>query len=1438
MTYEQLLDRIYTAHPGLEGKLDCESVAFHRRTAQAYITFLSDVLVGEDVFLSIKRILQKAFPRLRISVRITSPALKDAFLENPTAYLFILKSFLLRNFPVAAAWVDAIGWQMHQGALTLEFPDSLTLKYAENNAIADRLRKAIQEVFRADVTIRYMVKETEQEHPPQLPVTVWEEDERFIAQIIERENNNAPGNGKNGRNREQHLYGRAIGKGNPVPINSLKNDSGVVLIQGDVSATEMRELPGGEKLLVSFILTDDTSSVSCKLFIRYQSRNDRRYDDITVSDAERSAAWDKASDFKENIRIRARGECAYDKFENDLVFTIRSAKQIAVKERMDNAPEKRVELHAHTRMSAMDALTDTKALIERAAQWGHSAVAITDHGVVQAFPAAFTAAKENHIKLIPGCEAYLTQEAEAVCNGDGRALSEPIVVLWLKASGPDIREDRLTAIGAVKIGNNTVIDSVFFQEGHEAAGDSDSSSTGQQLPASSLPEKALRELYRFMEGCSLATHSVAFEYAMLAAEFKRLGLHFSGPVLDTLTIARRMYPQLSRHKLKTICRWLKISYKEDEGVRTAAAALAQCLLRMIEDARATGAESLNQLQETLRSGTVGYNTHIVLLAKNQTGVENLYRIVSQAHLKYHRKTPNIPRHVLQECREGLLLGSACESGELFQAVLNGEEDDKLIQIASFYDYLEIQPTANNLFLIDEGRVKDEETLRDMNRKLFELGERLAKPVIAAGDVHFLEPRDAVFRAVIQDSQGYKDSDRQPPLYFKTTEEMLEAFSYLGAENALKVVVTNPRRIAESVSGQIRLFPELPEGKETFQPYIPGSEEAITSMARERAREWYGNELPEIVSDRLEQELDAITRYDFSTLYFIACRLVSTTVANGFAVGSRGSVGSSFAARMCGITEVNPLPPHYRCRACRKGYFDEETGAFFTGPDMPDRTCPECGEKLIKDGYHIPFEVFLGFKGDKVPDIDLNFPGEYQATAHKHVEEIVGDAGRVYRAGTINKLAEKTTQAYARKFLEKRDLYTGEAEVKRLAAGCTGVKKTTGQHPGGMVIIPSNYDVYSFTAMQHPADNPDKGIITTHIDFESMHDTLVKLDILGHDNPSMIYELENLTHIRADDLPLDDPQCLSLFTGPEALGVSAEDIGCATGTLGIPEFGTEFVRGMLEETKPKTVQELICISGLSHGTNVWRGNTQDIIKAGIAPLKDCICTREDIMLGLIRKGVDTKMAFDTMEHVRRGKGLTPAMEEAMLEAGVSAWFIDSCKKIQYMFPKGHAVAYVMGALRIAWYKIYRPTAYYAAYFTIRGDGFDATRMLSSPNVIRETLEGYRTRKQKITAKERTEIIAWELVLEMRLRGISFLPCDLYKSDVSRFIIEDENLRVPFTSLTGVGATAAQNIVKERETPFISIEDLKKRAKVPSDAIALLRTHGCLRGLDEYSQVSMF
>ena len=1436
MTKTEVLGQIVRKVPKLRDKLTLDRIYFSRAENHAVFSFLAADLIGQEDFRLIKAVLFGCFPQMRVSVRVASPALGEAFLADPAPYQEPVLDFLCRRYPNANAWRKWLRLGAKNGHIELETPDAFSAGFLSRVEVKRDLAQAIQDIFRVETEVLVSVR-----GDAEALITREREQRAAEEELISRPVSEPP---KQEKKPSVQIRGREIAT-EPVPIADVTQESGRVTIRGRVLNVETRESKDGSMLILNFAVTDLTSSIRCVAFLRYRAGGRRgapREDEAPIAPEEKEEAQNIAAQIKPGAGVLVRGQAKYDNFHKEVTVSADDISHAELPVRQDDAEEKRVELHLHTNMSTMDAVSSVSALMARAAKWGHQAIAVTDHGVVQSYPEAFGAAKKNGIKLIPGVEAYLTDDEDVVEDPDDTDVDEPIIVLDFETTGLNTRKDRMIEFGGVKLSHGQVVDSldILVNPGFPLPPKITELThiTDQMLSGQPTAEEALPQIMKFIGDCPIAAHNARFDCAILANELKRVGQSWAGPKLDTLAMARKLYPEMKSHKLGAVCKKLGVSLKDAHRAVNDAAATAHCLARMLDEAKGKGCRTLADLNEISHACTLGSSTHIVLLAATQKGVENINHIVSESHLNYFKRRPLVPRAILQKYREGLIVGSACIEGELMQAVMAGESDDRLKKLARFYDYLEIQPVGNNAFAVREGLAEDEETLRDWNRKVVWLGEKLGIPVCATGDVHFLDPEDAVFRAIIQNAQGFKDCDEQPPLYLKTTTEMLEEFSYLGKEKAREVVVVNPNRIADKVEKLFWHIPH-PEGKETFSPFWEEAAHDIETMSWQTAHEMYGDELPEIIDKRLKKELNSIIGYGYATLYSIANKLVQKSLRDGYLVGSRGSVGSSFVACMSGITEVNALPPHYRCAKCRKGYFDIPRG-YTVGVDLPDKNCPVCGEPLVKEGFDIPFEVFLGFKGDKVPDIDLNFSGEYQPRAHAYIEELFGK-GSVYRAGTIGTLAEKTAYGYVLKYLEERDKTVSEAEKDRLAAGCVGVKRTTGQHPGGIVVLPKNYDICQFTAVQHPADDLECGITTTHFDFNSMHDVLVKLDCLGHDDPTMMHMLGELTGVDFRTIPLDDKKVMSLFSSPEALGVTPEEIDCTTGTLGVPEFGTPFVRGMLDETHPTTMEELIRISGLSHGTDVWLGNAHDLILNGTARLRDCICTRDDIMNALIGYGVESKMAFTTMESVRKGKGLKPEMEEAMVSHQVPPWFIDSCKKIKYMFPKGHAVAYVTMALRVAWYKVYYPQAYYSAYFTIRGDGFDACTMVLPMDQLNARIKEFKRldQEKKLSAKEQTEITAMEMVREMMARGYHFLPADLYKSDAVRFLPEgDKDLRVPFSSLGGLGEAAAQGLVEARSVPFVSVEDLKNRARVSSAVIELLRGQGCLNALSETSQVSLF
>ncbi|NLM49721.1 MAG: PolC-type DNA polymerase III [Clostridiaceae bacterium] len=1220
--------------------------------------------------------------------------------------------------------------------------------------------------------------------------------------------------------KEEKLYlGKPISD-EPVRISDLSQASGRVTIKGDVFYRKDDSLTKNGKAIVCFYITDYTNSIPCKLFAKKENLD-------TIN-----------SLVKKGSHLLVRGDVTYDTFERDLVLMVRDIQKAQKDVRTDTADVKRVELHAHTQMSQMDAVTNVSDLISRAVSWGHKAIAITDHGVVQAFPEAFAAKGKNDIKIIFGMECYLVDNPICVYGEDNQSIDDEFVIFDIETTGFSPVNDAITEIGAVKVKNGEIIDTFStFVNPKRKIPDNIVNLTGitdEMVKDAPAIEEVLPKFLQFCGASPLIAHNAQFDTSFIRANAKRCNLGFKNTYIDTVVLCRELYPDLTRHNLKAMAQHLGIDNENHHRAVNDAEVLTKIWANCIEKLKERKVFEIAKINESLHSENTIKNAktyHAIILAKNHGGLMNLYRLVTKSHLEYFHKRPRIPKSLINAHREGLIIGSACESGEVFRGVLEGKSEDELIKIASFYDYLEIQPIGNNFFLLRDGTVGSEEELRNLNRKIVELGEKLNKKVVATCDVHFLDPQDEVFRRILMFGQGYHDADNQPPLYFRTTGEMLEEFSYLGEKKAYEVVVQNPNLIADEVED----FRPIP--KETYPPIIEGSNEDIERISYERAKEIYGDPLPPLVQERLEKELKSIIGNGFAVMYNIARLLVKKSLEDGYIVGSRGSVGSSFVAFLTEITEVNSLPPHYVCPNCKFSEFFTD-GSVSSGFDMEDKDCPRCGHPLKKDGHDIPFETFLGFDGDKAPDIDLNFSGEYQARAHKYTEYLFG-AGNVFRAGTISKLAEKTAFGFVKKYFEDKGIPVNHAELERLTQGCMGVKRTTGQHPGGIIVLPKGMDIHMFTPLQHPADDVKSDIITTHFDFHSIHDNLLKLDILGHDDPTMIKMLEDLTGVNAREVPLDDKKVLSLFTSTEALGVSPEDINSPVGTLAIPEFGTKFVRQMLVDTKPTTFSELIRISGLSHGTDVWLNNAQDLIAKKICTLKDAICCRDDIMIYLMHMGLPAKRAFTIMEQVRKGKKLKPEDEEEMRSHNVPEWYIKSCNTIQYMFPKAHAAAYVTNAVRIAYFKVYYPLAFYASYFSVRADDFDYEIMAKGKYLVREKIKEMESVEGKLNTREKNILTILEVVNEMYARGIEFLPVDLYMSDAAKFKIVDGKILPPLTSLPGLGINAATSIVEEREKgKFFSVEDLRIRCGISKTVIELLERNNCLDGLPQSSQVTFF
>lgn len=1221
----------------------------------------------------------------------------------------------------------------------------------------------------------------------------------------------------------EYVYGNEFDI-KPVRISKITVPQHNIVIVGDVFDFSKEPTRAGNKFNISFSLTDYNSSIDIRCY-----GIEAEESDLICSFVSNGATLALHG----SVRRETRRD---DKISDELLFKFQHAAKVRLIHRMDDAEEKRVELHLHTAMSAMDALSQPADVIKTAKLWGHSAVAITDHGNLQAFPEAMIASEKQGVKVIYGVEAYFVNDTAGAVYGEATDFDAEFIVFDIETTGLSNLNDKIIEIGAVRIANGKICETFgTYVDPDTSIPDEITKLTGitdDMVKGAPSQQEAVEMFLDFAGDRMLIAHNVSFDMGFIRRACKQYDIPLNNTYLDTVALSRYLNPDLKNHKLDTVAKHYELEDFNHHRAYDDATILAKIFICMIEKMRTLDVNNFKELARDMSENADPLKLrpyHQIILVKNKTGLKNLYRIVSESYLSYYHRNPRVPKTLLEKYREGLIIGSACEAGELYSAILDNSPESEIEKIAEFYDYLEIQPVANNRFLVESDKLPNDDAIRDINRRIYELGKKLGKPVVATCDVHYLNPEDDVYRKILLSGMKFKDADHDSYLYLRTTQEMLDEFSYLGEEAAYEVVVKNTNLINDLIE------PVRPIPPGTFTPNMEGAEEELQERCWSRAKELYGEPLPELVAKRLDKELTSIIKNGFAVLYVIAERLVKYSESQGYLVGSRGSVGSSFVASMAGISEVNPLPPHYYCPKCKNVEFilDKTYGSGF---DLPDKNCPKCGTKYNADGHDIPFETFLGFYGDKSPDIDLNFSGDVQGKVHKYTEELFGSEN-VFRAGTLGTLADKTAYGFVAKYLEDHNISLPRSEMNRLVNGCVGVKRTTGQHPGGIIVIPREYDVYDFTPVQHPADDPKSSIVTTHFAFSYLHDTILKLDELGHDIPTKYKWLERFSNSSVMDVKMNDKDVYELFQSTKPLGVTPEDIDSNIATFGIPEFGTRFAIRMLEDAKPKSFADLLQISGLSHGTDVWTGNAQDLIKQGICDISHVIGCRDNIMNDLIAWGVENALSFKIMESVRKGRGLTPEWEEEMRSHGVPEWYIGSCKKIKYMFPKAHAAAYVMSAIRLGWYKVHMPLAFYCAMFTVAPGGFDAEIVMQGKRVVMNTFKEIEAKGRDATQKESAMVSALQLANECYARGIRFLNVDLEKSDAYAFLPENGGIRLPFLSLNGLGENAAMSIVEQRaQDPFFSVEDLRTRAGLTKSVIEILRRNGVLDNLNETDQLT--
>lgn len=1417
-----------------------ENVIVHKKQKNLEVHLVSEEILGYTILQQLQNELLNQIPGVK-GVNI-SPFfnVKEKFSEKEIIekYWENVVCEISSQSPICKGIMKEAYWELQQKKLLIYVKNN-TAYYMYKKGMEEKIQQCLQQQTALQFRVMFKdvhISEQEKEEFSQRQISKQNE---MIAQIsakqaeVEKIRDTQQTEAVSESIMKGVLFGKEF-NGAVSKIYDSKIEGEKVIIEGNLFHIETREIKG-EKYIVSFDITDLSDSTTVKFFVKKN-----------IFEKELKAF------IKGGSYVRVQGDVQFDKYAKEINIM---AKNIMLAQpppkRKDNAEQKRVELHLHTQMSSMDGVTNVKTYIKRAIEWGHKAIAITDHGVVQAFPDAMNAANGTDLKVIYGVEAYLIDDlGNVVMCPKGQSLYDTFIVFDIETTGLSKENDKITEIGAVKVENGKIIErfSTFVNPKKRLSEEiiKLTNITDDMLKDAPTIDKVLPQFLKFCGNGVLVAHNAGFDVGFIRNNAEALHMpSVDNTVLDTVELSRTLLPELKKHKLDIVAEHLGVSLEGHHRAVNDAEATAEIFIKLVAMLEQKGITNIDEIN-VLASRTVNYNKlkpyHAVILVKNYTGLRNLYELVSKAHIDYYFRRPRIPKSEYLKLKEGLMIGSACEAGELYRALLDNKPKEYIEEIVNFYDYLEIQPLGNNHFMIASQKidaVRSVEDIKDFNRKIVHLGEQYNKLVVATCDAHFIDPEDAVYRKVIMTAEGFSDAENQPPLYYRTTEEMLTEFQYLGEEKAQEIVITNTNKIADSIE-KIKPIPD-----ETFPPKIDGAEEQLKQITMEKAISIYGDPLPEIVQQRLNKELNSIIKNGFSVLYIIAQKLVWKSVADGYLVGSRGSVGSSFVANMAGITEVNSLPPHYVCPKCKYSDFTSDVVKAAameegSGCDMPDKNCPVCGTLLNKEGHDIPFETFLGFDGDKEPDIDLNFSGEYQQTAHAYTEELFG-TGHVFKAGTIGTLAEKTAYGFVKKYFDGKEVTAHNAEINRLVQGCTGIKRTTGQHPGGLMVVPSDHDIYEFCPIQRPANDMNSTITTTHFDYHSISGRLLKLDLLGHDDPTVIRMLYDLTGVNPQSVSLGDKDTMSLFESPKVLGVTPEQIGCETGTLGIPEFGTKFVRQMLLDTKPKTFADLLRISGLSHGTDVWIGNAQTLIENKIITLKETISTRDSIMIYLINKGVEKKKSFKIMEKVRKGKGLDENDIADMKANNVPDWYIDSCQKIKYMFPKAHAAAYVMMAFRIAYFKVNYPLAYYASYFTVRAcDDFDYSCMCLGEETAKQAIHDINVKGMEATTKEKNKLTVLEIIIEFYARGFHFLPIDLYESDAKKFIIKGNGLIPPFHSLQGLGDTAAQSIVEGREKggEFKTIEEFKERTSVGKTLIELLKENGVLKGIPDTNQLSLF